>query len=127
VLSLLLAKSFEITAELFVRKREDRHRKESGVFRASFADCQSSDWNDTGQLRYRQERVEALELRLNRYAENRQPRMSCNYSSQVCRTACAGDDDSQSMIRCFSREICRGVWSAMSRQHPRFVRHTERI
>src|SRR5207248_11621537 len=63
----------------------------------------------------------------NWHTENRQPRVRCNHSSQMCSTACAGDDHSHPAIRCASRELCRRVGRPMSGQHTRFVCHAESI
>jgi hypothetical protein len=53
--------------------------------------------------------------------------MSRNHSSQMCRAACASNDDAQPARCSIPREFSGRVWRSMRGKNVRLVRHAERI
>jgi hypothetical protein len=53
--------------------------------------------------------------------------MSRNDSSQMCRAACASDDNAQPARRSIAREFSRRVRRSMRGENARLVRHAELI
>src|SRR5881227_3103194 len=106
VLALFPAERFQPSTNRVIGCCQNRRGEQPCIFCAGFSYGQSPDGNPPWHLRCRQKRIKALELRLNGHAQDRQPSVGGNHSSQMCRSPRTRNNNPQAALGRGSGKVC---------------------